>query len=131
MNRSTLTLSPKTSLAVALGLAIAVGSVTAQETPEELTVKATRMEHRVVREIGVTGTTEDVSLTRHVQYSDLDLQLHADVVELEKRIKDAATEACEELAETYPLGGPNAMVCTRRAIDGAMAQVQELVAAAD
>ena len=131
MNRSTLPLPPTTSLAVALALAIAVGSVTAQEAPEELTVEAPRVEHQTVREIGITGIIEDVSLTRVVQYSDLDLQLHADVVELEKRINDAAKEACKELAEMYPLGAPNATVCTRRAVDDAMAQVQELVAAAD
>jgi UrcA family protein len=42
-------------------------------------------------------------LTRHVGYGDLDLSSPAGKAALDKRIKDTAKAACEQLSTLYPL----------------------------
>ena len=59
--------------------------------------------------------------------TDLDLSRTADFLELEKRIEDAATRLCNELAARYPHGHPRTLVCIRRAVEDTMAQVDQAV----
>ena len=42
-----------------------------------------------------------LSIVYKVSYSDLNLGTHSGAVELEKRIKDSAAKACQQLAKLY------------------------------
>jgi UrcA family protein len=86
-------------------LAAPIGSAAAQtvyETREEITIIAPHVHHR---EIGRTGSgvpVEELSLSRGVDYSDLDLSRWDDVQMLDYRIQEAAYAACGELNRQYP-----------------------------
>lgn len=43
---------------------------------------------------------------------------------LEERVAEAAARVCREIADQVPEGQPDTPVCTRRATEDAMAQVQ-------
>jgi UrcA family protein len=115
------------------------GGVCAQEqvlirggaTSAEITVIAPRLIRRDVGRTAGVGTNEQISLTRHVSYADLDLSKPADAQELEKRVNDMAKVACDQLAALYPLAAPNTPDCVQQALSGAMQQVRTAVKAAD
>jgi len=72
-----------------------------------------------------------VAMSYAVRYADLDLTASADRSELEDRVREAAEEICELLAERYGGGRYSAASCQREALRGAMEQVREAVAAAN
>jgi UrcA family protein len=114
--------------------ALASGTLCAQQSEqrlEEITVVAPRL---VTREsVGRTasgGKVELILLTRHVSYADLNLAMHADVLQLEQRVNDVAKDSCEQLAKMYPLSDPNTPDCVREAVANAKAQMDAAVSAA-
>lgn len=130
--------SSLTWLAAVTGLATVGNVVSAQEaeqTPEEITVVAPYQVQREVVQPGASNRApvELVSLTRHVSYADLDLTLHADVMELEQRVHDMAETACKQLTDTFPRVDrhendvPN---CVEKAVADAMTQVDKAAAMA-
>jgi UrcA family protein len=86
---------------------------------------------KTVGQSAIGAPLEQVTLTRHVSYSDLDLTTYAGVVELKKRVADTARAACEQLDELYPLEEKNAPACIRQAVADASHQVDEAIAAAE
>jgi len=60
----------------------------------------------------------------------LDLATQAGAAELEKRVHNAATAACEELGRKYSDATPSDAACAKAAADAAMVKVHELEAAA-
>jgi UrcA family protein len=123
---------PATCLALVGGLTIESGAAQAQQngTLEEITVVAPRLVTRPAGRTAAGSKVELISLTRHVVYSDLNLTLHNDVVQLEKRVSDVAKEACDTLAKMYPLSDPNTPNCVEQAGKDAKAQIDRLAAAA-
>jgi UrcA family protein len=118
-------------LLVLVPLAWGVGAV-AQRTGDpifEITVVAPRLVRKDSERTPVGGKTELVSMTRRVTYDDLDLTVHADVLELEKRINDTAKETCGLLASVFPLSDPKTPDCVREAVDKAMVQARAAIAA--
>ena len=97
----------------------------------EITVVAPRLVRKESERTPVGGKTELVSMTRRVTFDDLDLTMHADVLELEKRINDTAKETCELLASVFPLSDPKTPDCVRESVDKAMVQVRAAIAAAE
>jgi UrcA family protein len=86
------------------------------------------------RRVGTSYTgipIEEVSLTRHVGVSDLDLSTPTGRAELDKRIKEVAKEACKQLETLYPLEDwvTDRDTCIADAVKGAKAQEQQLLAA--
>jgi UrcA family protein len=115
--------------------ALAAGApITAQRVGDpifQITVIAPRL---VTREAGRTAAgskVELISLTRRVDYKDLDLKQQASVAELETRVNEVAQEACAQLARVYPLSDPQTPDCVKDAVEKAMAQVKAAVAAAN
>jgi hypothetical protein len=49
---------------------------------------------------------------------------------LEKRVKDAAKAACQELGQKYPISTPSDKDCARAAAEKAMVKARDLVAKA-
>lgn len=120
-----------TCLTIAACFALTGDAARAQDSngaQEEVTVVAPRT---VAREAGGATRDELISVTYRVSYDDLDLSMHADVLELEKRIDETAQEACDLLSKRYPLGEPSTSVCVKQAIEKAKAQANEAVLAAN
>ena len=99
-------------------LASAAGAEVIVNEAGWITVEAPRI---VRHEAGKTEPSESdrVTLTHGVPYGDLDLAMHADVLELERRIAERAQVACEQLDALYPLGNLDMAACVRRALEGA------------
>jgi UrcA family protein len=96
----------------------------------ELVVVAPRLVRREVDRTNAGSPVELVSLTRRVSYADLDLKMHANVLELEKRIENVAKEACEQLAVVFPLSESTTADCVDDAVDGAREQARAAIEAA-
>lgn len=129
-----LSIPPAICLALALGLLASEEPARAQQAAgpmEEVVVVAPRLVRHDVGRTSTGGRVELVSLTRHVSAGDLDLTRHADVLELQTRINDTAKEACDYLAEMFPFASEDTPDCVRQAVDGAMAQAQKAIDAAN
>ena len=118
------------TLSMALLIAVSTaGPAIAQTTTEleSITVVAPRITYQVKRERGsaipVQVTVAEKSAL--VKFADLDLTRTADLYRLEDRVGEAAAKVCEELAQQFPEGEPSTPTCTRRAVDDAMAQIQQ------
>lgn len=74
----------------------------------------------------------DVSISYGVSYAGLDLASAVGAAEIEKRVNDAAKEACKEIAAKRPLAQftTSEAECAKAAADKAMVKVHELEAAA-
>ena len=72
----------------------------------------------------------EASLSYGVNIADLDLATQDGPMALEKRVKDAAKAACEELDQKYQLSTPSNEGCAKAATDEAMVKARELVAKA-
>lgn len=122
----------RTIVKVSFGLfaaALAGNILLAQQMPE-VTVQASRI---VAKQAGRTNSgipIVDASLSYGVSYAGLDLNTNTGVMELEKRVKDAAMKACSELSRQYPIADQTDAECAKAATDKAMVKVHELAAAA-
>jgi UrcA family protein len=97
----------------------------AQQT-QEVVVEATPH----VEATNVNGAPA-VSIVHKVNYADLNIGTHSGAVELEKRIKESATEACAQIQKLYPdLKEPHPS-CVQAAVKNAMAQANKAIAAAE
>jgi UrcA family protein len=117
-----------------IALAIAGSSAFAQSSNSlpPITVQAS---HDVTKkQVGMSYTgipIEQVQLSRHVGYSDLDLSTPAGQAALEKRIKTVAQEACKQLQTLYPLEqwDTDNRTCVADAVQQAMQQAKSAAAA--
>jgi UrcA family protein len=118
---------------VAVGLfaaALASSVVVAQQT-EEVSVQASRIFAKQAGRDPAGIPIMNISLSYGVSYAGLDLVSSAGVVELEKRVNDAALKACEEINHQYPVSVESNTKCAKEAVDKAMVKVHDLVAAAN
>jgi UrcA family protein len=112
-----------------IGALLVGGPSLAQQIPEVI-VEAPHVERTT--QAGPMGrSTPAVSIVYHVNYTDLNIATHSGAVELEKRIKESATAACEQLAKLYPEGTEPPNGCVQTAVKNAMTQVNKAVAAAE
>jgi UrcA family protein len=98
----------------------------------QITVEAA---HQVKKkQVGMSNTgipIEEVSLSRHVGFRDLDLTSPAGKAELDKRINAVAKEACNQIEKLYPLEqwDTDTRTCIEGAVKGAMSQEQTILEA--
>ncbi len=113
--------------------ASALIGLAAAQSMDEITVRATRnMSIKSDTQTPPGGAqVKDISLSYVVTSSGLNLALHSDVLELQKRVKDAALTACKEIGRQYPNSMPNEADCAKAASDKAMTKVNTIVAAAN
>jgi UrcA family protein len=116
-------------LAVA-GLSLVNGAVVAAEAISEVTISASREAKIIVGHSASGAPIEEITLTRHVGYSDLDLKSKAGADALEKRVAETAKAACEELDKHYPLMQKSSPDCAKASNAEAMVQVKAAIAAA-
>lgn len=130
-------MNTKRSIALTLQAACAAASiglgmgVAAADELGQITIGAGQLTKTVVGRSPSTGAAiEDIVLTRHVNYSDVDLGTRAGALELENRVKSVARAACELLAGLYPPTERDSADCTKQATEDAMVQVRVAIAAA-
>jgi UrcA family protein len=117
-----------------IGIAVAavclwIGGIAAAQSVEELTVQGTRvLDTKNGEYAGVP--VRDVSLSYGVNIADINLASQSGPFELEKRIRQAALAACEQLGRQFPQSSPSDGECTTAAVNKAMVKAHELVAAA-
>ena len=103
------------------------------EPIEEIVKIEAAVERRIVGRPNELGArTEVLELRRQVSFADLDLREEENVVELKSRVADTAKESCEELADRHPIpawGASDIRRCIAEAVEGANADVEEIVAA--
>jgi UrcA family protein len=108
-----------------------IGSTVFAQNVEEITVQGTRSMTVTLQGRTSSGIPiKDVSMSYGVSYAGLDLVSHAGVLELQKRVTDAALAACKEIGRQYPDSTPSEADCAKAATDKAIAKVNELAAAA-
>ncbi len=119
-------------------LALALTTVAAAQQDKQIPQVTVQASHQHVTK-KIVGRSysgipiELVQLTRHVGYGDLDLAATAGAAELKKRIEATAHEACKQLDNLYPLefSDTSDRQCIRDAVDGAMKQANQAIAAAE
>lgn len=112
-----------------LATSIVAGGALAQTTPE-VTVTSTRAVEKTVGKTASGIPIVDVSLSYGVSAKGLDLTSSNGRAEFEKRVSDAAMEACQELGKRYPGSTETDAQCAKAATDKAMAQVHKVEDAA-
>lgn len=122
-------------LAAASSPAVAQAASASPQVTEQVTVRAPSY---VVRRVPISGrqtrlmNAEVISVSRAVNYADLDLSKPSDATELEKRINDTARDVCREVNVLTPkttfviVGGQD---CVKSATDDAMGVAKQLIAA--
>src|SRR5215470_15143800 len=75
--------------------------VVAQEMGE-VSVQASRVVKKVIGTTASGVPIEDISLSYGVSTAGLDLSTSAGAADMQKRVSNAATAACKELARQYP-----------------------------
>jgi UrcA family protein len=86
-------------------------------------------ETTTVQSVGPSAVCRE-TLSRPVSYADLDLVLHADVLELQNRVRRMAKAICDQLHDTHPFTISHSDACVRQAVKEASSQVQNAVAEA-
>ena len=95
------------------------------QTPSELVVEAPHVISTKIQ--GHSG----ISIVDKVNYGDLNLATHSGVMELQKRIKDSATNICAQLKKLYPDSVETKPPCVEAAIQNAMKEANKVIAAAE
>ena len=111
------------SLSLALtGLFIATGPAAAQDTTEEVIVRAPIERNEGGNQYPSQVRTEIIELNRVVSVSDLDLSNPADAKEFSVRINAIAKDSCKKLSNMFPLDHSNPMEinnCIKKAVASA------------
>jgi UrcA family protein len=108
-----------------------IGGMVFAQTVEEITVQGTRSTTVTLQGRTASGIPiKDISMSYGVSYAGLDLVSHAGVVELQRRVTEAALAACKEIGRQYPDSAPSEADCAKAATDKALMKVNELAAAA-
>jgi UrcA family protein len=134
--------APKIQLVSATRLALMTGALAMMaleafaaqiDGDQQITVQASQNVKTKQVRISYTGIPiEQIQLTRHVGYGDLDLSTPVGKAALDKRIKDTAKDACGQLSTLYPLEQwtTDNQTCIADAIDAATTQEETIVAGA-
>ena len=123
----------KILLGIGVAVSISVGSIAVAQPVQEIVVTARG--DVTVKPAGTSASKVpivDMSISYGVSYAGLDLASAVGVAELEKRVNDAAKEACKELADRRPFQQftTSEAECVKAAADKALVKVHDLEAAA-
>jgi UrcA family protein len=110
--------------------ALLVGATSLAQPMPQVIVEAPHIEKST--ETGPAGRrNETLSIVYKVDYSDLNLATRSGAVELQNRIKDSATQACQQLAKLFPETTEGDTPCVQGAVKSAMVQANKLIATAE
>ena len=117
-------------------LTVSIGSAVAQSyanMTEELTVTGAHVQERTVGRSEIGAPIDELSLSRTVDFSDLNLSRPGDAQMLDQRIQQAASTACSQLDQAfpeslYPSYQSDAADCVVQAIDEGREQARQVIA---
>jgi UrcA family protein len=109
---------------------LAMSGIGLAQQPDVLVVEAPHVE-RTTQAGPMGAKLPAMSIAYKVGYADLNLATHSGAVELEKRIKESATRACDQLVKLYPETIQGDPPCVQGAVKNAMDQAKRLIAAAE
>jgi len=115
--------------AIALLAAVSISGNAVGQQADEVTVRAPGIEKTEVERSSTGVPVVMFTVSYKVSYEDLDLRTTEGMVELTKRIEDAAKQGCREIGLAYRTAQPSDWLCARHASKEAMAEVQQSVAA--
>ena len=131
--RTRITRAQGLSLAVAAAAVAVACAASAAEPLTEVIVEAPKITHTGEKVPPLGAQVDLASIRYRVTYADLNLATPAGAKVLEERINDAAKRACKQLEASLPpnaVAAPNDPPCIKTAVDGAMKQAREAIAAA-
>ena len=103
------------------------------EVIEEVVKMEAQIERHFVGHRSALGTrTEVLEIRQAVSFADLDLSKGTDVTKLNARIKGAAEELCDEIADRHPIpvwGKDDLRRCVRDAIESTDDELEAIIAA--
>src|SRR5471030_496406 len=109
--------------------ALLVGTTSLAQPMTQVIVEAPHIEKSIQN--GPPGQRKQIlSIVYKVDYSDLNLATHSGAVELQNRIKNSATQACQQLAKLFPDTAEGDTPCVQGAVKSAMVQANKFIAAA-
>lgn len=111
--------------------AAATGGAIAAEEMGVVTIVAERASKQTVGRSPRGVPVEQISITQHVSYADLDLATAAGAAALEKRVQTKADEICKKLDSFYPVVGAGTSDCAKQAVNDAMPSLHAAIAAAE
>jgi UrcA family protein len=118
------------TLHIAVVACLAISGVALAQQRSEVDVVAPHVEKTT--QVGAMGNkVQAMSIEYKVSYADLNLGTHSGAVELERRIKESATKACDQLAKLYPETTEGNPPCVEGAVKNAMAQAKRAISAAE
>jgi UrcA family protein len=109
--------------------ALLVGATSVAQPMPQVIVEVPHIEKST--QTAPSGQKETLSIVYKVDYSDLNLATHSGAVELQNRIKESATQACQQLAKLFPETIEGDTPCVQGAVKNAMAQANKFIAAAE
>lgn len=116
-----------------LGAGAALQNLALAAPLSEVVIEAGPINRTVVGRSATTGAPiESITVDHRVDYSDLDLVKHVDVLTLQQRVEMAARDACAQLDEVFPIGSSyhQTRTCIEEAIHGASQAVQQAITSA-
>jgi UrcA family protein len=125
----------KILLGIGIGLATSIfwsGIVAAQDLQEVVVTAKGDLATKPAGKTASGAPIVDMSISYGVSYAGLDLASAAGAAEIERRVTDAAKQACKEIAAKRPFlqFTTSEDQCAKAAADKAMVRVQDLEAAA-
>jgi UrcA family protein len=106
------------------------GAALAQQPEDELVISSTRsggLAHG-----SSSGASEQIiSLSRRVNYADLNLGTYSGSQEIEARVRSTAKSLCDKLDQMYPTLDVNTKTCVRNTVSKGMADVRAAIVAAE
>lgn len=115
---------------VVVALSFATASQAAEEEWGFDPISIDPGEVTTLRSLGPAPVTLD-TVTRRVNYADLDLRLYADVVELQTRVERMARAICDALHDSTLSTTSQNVLCVSNALKDASDQVEAAIAEAD
>lgn len=109
---------------------ICIGTAALAADLPTINIEASVVNKKIIGMSSSGVPTEEVTVTRRVSYSDLDLKTYSGAQALKQRVKEAASLACKQIDELYPLEKSDAPNCIKQSVALADRQVEEVVAAA-
>lgn len=119
------------SLLLVTAAMLSMSTAFAADQLETVSVTAGAMVKSVVGRSTIGAPIEEVTLTHHVSFADLDIATHTGAVALKRRVEQTAHAACRQLEKLYPKSGESQKTCVRHAIADATRQIDRAVDAAE
>ncbi len=109
---------------------VCIGTTAFADNLPTINIEASVINKKIIGTSSSGVPTEEVTVTRRVSYSDLDLKTYSGAQTLKQRVKEAAKIACKQIDELYPQEQSDTPNCIKQSVAQADRQVEEALGAA-